>query len=63
LSEPTFNEAISGDVATAARSRSSRVMPSPPPVETFRTASQAALFFGMKSRNSSGRGSGFPVSG
>ncbi len=63
LRDPTLSEAISGEVATAACSRSSRVMPRPPPVDTFSTASQPAAMAGMNSVNSSGRGSGWPVSG
>ena len=63
FSEPTFSDAISGDVEVAARSRSSRVMPRPPPVDTLITASQAPLILGRNSWNSSGRGSGRPSSG
>jgi len=63
FSDPTLSDAISGDVDTAARRRSSRVIPRPLPVDTFITASQAPAIFAMSSWNSSGRGSGRPVSG
>jgi hypothetical protein len=61
--EPTLREAISGLARTAARSLSSRVMPSPPPVDTFTTASVDCLMIGRNSINSSGRGSGLPSFG
>ena len=63
LMDPIFMLAISGLVRTAARRRSSRVMPKPPPVEMFITASVDCLIRGRNSMNKSGFGSGFLFSG
>ena len=61
--EPMLRDAISGLARMAAARRSSMVMPSPPPVDTFTTAPLDCLMIGRNCMKVSGRGSGLPVSG
>ena len=61
--EPMLSDAISGLARLAAARRSSRLMPSPPPVEMFTTASQLCLMVGRNCMKTSGSGVGRPVSG
>ena len=61
--DPIFNDVISGLALTAAAKRSSTVIPRPPPVEIFTTASVACLILGKNCIKTSGSGLGLPFSG
>ena len=58
-----LSELISGFVRMAPASRSSSVIPCPPPVVMLTTALQLCLMRGRNSMNTSGLGVGLPSSG
>ena len=60
---PMLRLHISGLACSGAARRSSTVMPRPPPVVMFTTASVLCLMIGRKRMNTAGSGVGSPVSG
>jgi len=60
---PMLRLHISGLARSGAASRSSRLMPSPPPVVMFTTASVLCLMRGRNCMNTSGSGVGRPSIG
>jgi len=61
--EPMLRLLISGRAASAAASRSSRLIPWPPPVVMFTNASVACLIRGRNCMNRAGSGVGRPSAG